>query len=203
MWTVDASRKPYDPRENLDKHVILQVALKHGEIYAVDFSGAQCGFVDTVMPWARYLSSDMEQQYTSREFGYTFKNIHMGMMMRGAPVLGHQIWTYNTRFAEEMQASMEHWQRHICNLTLSAMLELSQKAFETKRADLIYHILYDLRWLKDRYAMRGGLFQEMPVHLIKSKEEIARREEVEIQRMREKYGEKKFRLRDPPVIEGR
>ena len=183
-------------------HEIVRLDMKNGESYVLDLSGAQYGFPETIVPYAEYMKTRVKSVDAHHPLGSTVKILH-DEFLKADPDLGYRIWSYNERFTNEMCASMEHWQKHIGNVNLSAMLKLSPKAFENKRADLIDHILDDLRWLKERYAMRGGLFNEMPLHYIKSEEETARSEELETQRMREKYGEKKFRLRNPPVIEGR
>ena len=183
-------------------HEIIRLDMKNGESYVLDLTGAQYGFPETIVPYAAYMVTRVKSVDAYHPLGSTVKILH-DELLKADPVLGQQIWMYNTRFMDEMNASMHHWQQDPDNPTLSAMLRLPQKEFENKRADFIDHILEDLRWLKERYAMRGGLFQEMPRYLIKPKAEIARLEELEVQRKREKYGEKKIRVRDAPVIESR
>ena len=174
-------------------HEILRVDMKNGESYALDLTSAQYGFLETIVPYAEYMKTRVKEVDAHHALGSTIK-LMRDDFLRSDPDLGYKIWTYNERFTNEINASMDHWQKHIGNLTLSAMLKLPQKEFETKRADLIEHILYDLKWLKERYEMRGGLFKEMPKHLTKSNEEIARLEQLEVQRMREKYGGKNIRI---------
>jgi len=42
------------PRPHGEIHEILRVTLLSGEIFAVDISGAQYGYYDSVIPWAEY-----------------------------------------------------------------------------------------------------------------------------------------------------
>lgn len=152
------------------------------------------------MPWDAYVSSKVRQYHSSQRFGHRIETLEEDYKFHD-PHIGRLVFAYNMRLTEEMNKSVKHWQEVQRNYPLNALLELPQSAFEKKREELVEHVLDDLRWLKERYAMRGGLFGEIPKSYVKSEKEIARLEDLEIQRMKEKYGEENFRVRAVPVIE--
>ena len=120
VFVVDSSGHCRDPP--FDLHEIVRLDVKHGDTYAIDLSGAQYGFVHTIVPYAEFMKTQAIRVRSYHEFGSTTDILRDEYHTVDDPELGHRLWIYNVRFTNDMNTSMAHWQKHPNNPTLSALL---------------------------------------------------------------------------------
>ncbi|KAL8633169.1 hypothetical protein Q9189_001069 [Teloschistes chrysophthalmus] len=164
---VDQNRMIYDRTEY--PHEIFRVVLKTGEMYALDFSGAQYGYHDPVLPWDTYLQSrlggDPRRIMAFHSFGdmYALKE-----KIAQNPNLFGITMKANLALSKAATAACEQSAGTKKKLSLVECLKLPQAAFLSERDGLIDRITEELKkWHAPDYRMvdlsRG---MEMHQHML-------------------------------------
>ena len=118
-------------------HLIIQVTLKSGECYALDFSSAQYGYYAPVIPWDSYVESRVGSFLNFWDFGDRQSRF---LSDRGDNVVSayEDLRKLNKSCIVMLNVALVDWQKK--NLPLSAMLKLPEAGFEQKQSDLIRFI---------------------------------------------------------------
>ena len=89
-------------------HTVMIMTMKNGEQYAVDFSGAQYGWHETIMPWALYSSSRIEEVMYVEPLGYTRDSYKMHLIS----IKDQNLWEYQIleEFACYVQDATMLWE---------------------------------------------------------------------------------------------
>ena len=135
-------------------HRILRIELKTGEIFAVDLSGAQYGYRETVMPWISYLQSRLG---TSSEDGVELhplgKTLEITQVASAGPGLFGIIMRLSYDYAQVVNAAYTEFDQHC---PLEQMFKLPQKEFERKRDQLLSSIAVALKNYNGKGENGGG-----------------------------------------------
>ncbi|KAL8690945.1 MAG: hypothetical protein Q9218_003721 [Villophora microphyllina] len=142
VYHVDEHRN-YDTREY--QHEVFCVTVNGGEMYAIDLSGIQYGWVETVVPWPQYLRSrldgDPKRVAAIHPFGYSLYNARM--LSRGfddplQPLASTM--KQNLRYADYLAAGCWGFAEGEGEGPLGDSLKLPQAAFEEKRDKFVFFI---------------------------------------------------------------
>ena len=70
LTVSEAATHPEPPR---NRHCVYKVTMKNGQMWAIDVTGAQYGYLDTLCPWSQYERERCDKIDSIRAFGY-FRN---------------------------------------------------------------------------------------------------------------------------------
>ena len=133
--------RPNGPDNGDYCHEIIQIRLKSGEIYAVDITGAQHGYYESVYPWEQHLQARV------RLFGLFGKTLPFGALKakycggHHCAVPGHQglIRKLQKECAETFDAAIGEWQEK--GVTVGEMFRKgSEEGFVRTREELMAHV---------------------------------------------------------------
>ena len=113
-------------------HNVIKGKMKNGEVYAVDFTGAQYGWRQMIMPWELYSSSRIEEVKKVSPFGYTKVLTRMRSSMTEQAAWVHQI---NEGFACNVEGAILLWEMR--NGPVRDILRLPEPEFDTKLNHLL------------------------------------------------------------------
>ena len=133
-------------------HEVIQVTLKNGEKYVLDLAGAQYGQFTTVIPWETYLQSHVKDVIHCREFGSTRERITSPIYCNGSTHIQLKK-NFNKLLSTSMDAKIKEW--HDSNITLPAMLKLSEQKLLQKRGDFFSFLDGELD--KAKQSIQGTL----------------------------------------------
>ncbi|KAL9580315.1 MAG: hypothetical protein Q9212_004568 [Teloschistes hypoglaucus] len=143
-WIVDQNRIVHDRTEY--PHELFRVVLKTGEMYALDFSGAQHGYFDPVLPWDTYLQSRLGGDPRRINAFHSFGNIHaLCAKYAQNPELYGITMKVNLALSRATISACEHFAEAKKKRSLGEYLKLPQAAFLKERDELIDHIIKELR----------------------------------------------------------
>lgn len=152
--------RPDGPNRGNDcPHVILMVTLKDGEMYAVDVTGAQYGYYDSVYPWDQYLQTRVQtsgQEVSFRSFG-SLKTKYHGAVWCATPGYKGAVRTAHREFATTFDRAVDEWQGK--GVKVVEMLRMGAEAFVRARGELMGCVAGALQEFKrgfDGRNMVGG-----------------------------------------------
>lgn len=159
-------RKTYvvDKYRNHDKtmfpHVIFRVRLHSEELYAFDLSGAQYGYRETVVPWARYertrLSNASNKIITINPSGSYSTTLQAAIQ---GSSLHDVIMRYNVILSEETFSACGEFVKKEGKQPLREMCKFEQMIFEGKRDRLVTHVSKALVDFNADWKKNGGMFK--------------------------------------------
>ena len=123
-----------DPR-----HVVLKLTLKNGEKYALDMTGAQYGWTDTITSWNSYEASRIRSITDEWKFGQTLIDLEQQVQSRDASkMLAHII---NSSFMDIMNNAIENYSTQwLQGMTIRIMLGLPEEDFRASRSQFIQEL---------------------------------------------------------------
>lgn len=155
-YVVDKYR---NHNEILYTHVIFRVKLHNEDLYAFDLSGAQYGYLETVVPWAHYertrLSNATNNIVTIKPFDGFRTSLYA--CIQGSS-LRDVIMRYNVTLSEETFSVCNEFVKKEGNKPLKEMLKLEKVAFEGKRDRLVSYISKALAKFNADGEKNGGRF---------------------------------------------
>ncbi|KAI9737478.1 MAG: hypothetical protein M1834_009633 [Cirrosporium novae-zelandiae] len=132
-------------------HVVLKVLLKNGEEYALDLTGAQYGYFETVIPFNEYKQSRVgtgvireNMVFGARKRIYT--DVKKTCISNGNDIT--LLLTYE-KFAAAFNQAVRDWQKDN-NLELSDMLKLPEEGF----VEMQEHFLSDVKKRLGEFAVK-------------------------------------------------
>ena len=141
-------------------HQIVRVKLKTGESYALDMTGAQYGYVETVRPWVSYLKS---RRGSISEEGLEFRHFGRELNMIRTTSNGSNLWSVvmrsNLDMTKVMNVAYEVFNRH---QDLQEILKLSQLDFDRRTDQLVTFVSSVLKANNDEGKGQGGRFPVTP-----------------------------------------
>ena len=135
MITVDRLGMEHDVEQEINcGHVVLRVTTESGNSYALDITGAQYGRYENVMPWHLYLNSRIESFTGFGLFGeWESRLLADDFWDRGS---AHEaLRELNKHRTLRLNSALVNWEKE--NMPLSAILKLSEDAFQRKQLELI------------------------------------------------------------------
>lgn len=143
-WVVDQNRVIHDRTEY--PHEVFRVVLKTGEMYALDFSGAQYGYQDPVLPWDTYVQSRLGGDPRRIKAFHSFGNMYaLNEKIAQTPGLFGTTMKVNLALSKATTSACEHFAGAKKKRSLGDCLKLPQAAFLSERDELIDHITKELR----------------------------------------------------------
>ena len=136
-------------------HEVLRITLNNSEKYALDIAGAQYGQLTPIMPWDIYAQSHVEDLVRSLDFGSTRERMTSSMYCNGSTDI-HLQKNFNKLLSESMDAMIKEWQDS--NITLPAMLKLSEQAHLQKRSEFFKFLDGEID--KAKLAIHGAFWVE-------------------------------------------
>ncbi|KAL8824708.1 MAG: hypothetical protein Q9170_008068, partial [Blastenia crenularia] len=114
------------------RHLVLRVTGISGGQYALDMTGAQFGWWETVLPWDFYLATRIRNP-SFDTFGTTKARMeaNRGLLNENA----QHYYLLREQFATQLMCNIDIWQR--CNCSLPDLLHLYGTAFDEKQTSLI------------------------------------------------------------------
>lgn len=160
--------------------MIFRVKLKTGEIFALDLSGAQFGYFETVIPWIPYLESrtghKSENGLVFRTFGNSlrtaqeilstsklFETLDVADLVSGHGSLFQMTMKFNVDFSKEAWSACEKFGLTQAKRPLEEMLKLPHMAFEQMRNQLVSYVGQELVGFKAAREKKGGFFKVVAV----------------------------------------
>lgn len=129
--------RPNGPDNNDYEHEIMQVTLKTGEVYAVDITGAQHGYYDSVYPWHRYLQTRVRSTGELLSFGAS-KAKYCGAEWCGQPGYKGAVKIMHREFAVAFDRAVGEWQAK--GVGVAEMLRMGEEGFVRTREELMRHV---------------------------------------------------------------
>ena len=144
-YFVDQDRNQ-DPTEY--PHEVIRVTVRNGEVFALDFAGAQFGYHEPVLPWQMYLQSRLghrsENGVTFRPCGYRMNTLpHVSRTLDPFDQLFQPVMKYNVELTQVAVVACDLFVAE--NSSFSEILKLPQIAFERKRDNLLYWLSESLK----------------------------------------------------------
>ncbi|KAL8635448.1 MAG: hypothetical protein Q9228_007059 [Teloschistes exilis] len=141
---VDQNRIIHDRNEY--RHEVFRVVLKTGEMYALDFSGAQYGYHDPVLPWDTYVQSRLGGDPRRIKAFHSFGNMYaLNEKIAQTPGLFGTTMKVNLALSKATTSACEHFAGAKKKRSLGDCLKLPQATFLSERDELIDHITKELR----------------------------------------------------------
>ena len=134
-------------------HSVLRVTLGNGERYALDTTGAQYGWPETVTPWDLYCEVKVQSIKSIHPFGYTKEFCKA----RAEKIGGQRLWMEQilALFANSLEQTFALWQRD--NGSLSVLINLLDPEIDLNQASLL-GMIEDGLWRKEEYWASLGAF---------------------------------------------
>lgn len=122
-------------------HVVLRFTLRSGEKYALDLSGAQYGFDETVAPWTPYLEKRVRGNNMSNVEIHPCGHM-MGILQSHTlgPTLLGVLMRYNIDLTKIALSTCQDFLEKEGFPALSELPKLPEKAFKAKSAALAEHV---------------------------------------------------------------
>lgn len=120
-------------------HVVLLVTLRCGKPYALDFSSAQHGHYEPIMPWDLYVNTRVELMLEFWKFGEWQSHMRFDPIVDEETFVGGVMWI-NRKATLVLNAALENWEKGKETLPLNTMLKLSEDAFRQRRSEFIRSI---------------------------------------------------------------
>jgi hypothetical protein len=116
------------------KHSILRVTTRAGERYALDMTGAQFGWTDSIIPWDLFADTRILSVDGIEAFGYTkpYLEAKCSSSLGAARAYVHYI---QKNFANVLNGLLYDWQR--ANMLLPALLGLPHEEFKQQQQALM------------------------------------------------------------------
>lgn len=133
-------------------HTVIRITTKSEETYAVDMTGAQYGWRESVIPWQQYNNSRMRM---IKEVG-AFGNTRIYCKTRAKKMGERHEWIHSIRerFAQLVDGAIAGWQKN--NISLSDLLRLPEHEFQERQASLLSFIDECLQQYKALQESIGG-----------------------------------------------
>lgn len=115
-------------------HIITRVTLKSGECYALDFTGAQYGYHEPVIPWDLYVDTRVECLTRTQHFGCKEGILLSDQDCAERSDLG-DVRKLDRVFTMLLNEALDVWQKQ--NLSFSALLKLPEDTFQQRQSEFI------------------------------------------------------------------
>ena len=115
----------------------MGLATNGGECYALDVTGSQHGYDESVIPWEQYLTSRVMKVLKRHEFGETRKQV-LSDHKKPESIWRELLVAYKTALLSFFDESLMEWIKK--NITLKAMVRLPEDAFLKSRTELLNHL---------------------------------------------------------------
>lgn len=115
----------------------MQITLKSGEVYAVDVTGAQHGYYDSVYPWDLYLQTRVRSLGEVLSSGAS-KTKYCGADRCDEPGFRGAIRTAQRGFAEIFDRAVGEWQEK--GIKVVEMLRMGEEEFVRTREELMVYV---------------------------------------------------------------
>ena len=115
-------------------HLNILVKLRSGESYALDFTGAQYGYYEPVVPWDLYEDTRVECLKTFQEFGYE-EGILLSDQHCAEKSDYEDVKRLDRVFAMLLNEALDIWQKQ--NLSFPALLKLPDDTFQHRQSEFI------------------------------------------------------------------
>lgn len=131
--------------EKNDKgHYLINATLKGGQQYALDITGAQYGFFDSVMPWRDYVSRRVESIRERFDFGHAL--VLMDSLCKKEGWTG-RVMRLNRAATQPLNTGLAEWTKGN-GISLAAMLKLPEAQYLKMRTEMLDAIGTALRSFK-------------------------------------------------------
>lgn len=114
-------------------HTVIRLAMKSGEIYALDMTGAQYGWDDCIIPWKVYSDSKVRAICDVMPFGQTrvFCQTRANNMGEQRKLVHH----VQQIFAKTVDEAIMWWQKR--EISTHILLRLPEQEFQEKQRSLV------------------------------------------------------------------
>lgn len=129
--------RPNGPDNKDYGHEIMQIALKSGEVYAVDITGAQHGSYESVYPWHQYLETRVRIFGETLSFG-SLKAKYCGEERCKVPGYQGLIRKLQKECAETFDDAVGEWQEK--GVKVGEMLRMGEEGFVRTREELMGYV---------------------------------------------------------------
>lgn len=128
------------------RHSIVLATTKSGEVYALDVTGSQHGYDESVVPWEQYVTSRVWKILRCREFGEARQEI-LSNLGKSDRVMPDWLLIFKKACLASFELSLQQWQNE--NATLSAILRLPEDAFLKSRTEFLNYLENTIKEDKD------------------------------------------------------
>lgn len=138
------------------KHSVLRITTRTGEKYALDMTGAQFGWKESILPWDLFADTRILSVAGIEAFGYTKPFMEAKCSSLGeAPVYVHYI---QKSFRDALNSIIFTWQE--ANMLLPTLLVLPHEKFEQQQQALIVDVEDEMQRFRE-FAISTGQFPIM------------------------------------------
>ncbi|CZT08056.1 uncharacterized protein RAG0_13280 [Rhynchosporium agropyri] len=132
------------------EHEIIKVKLQNGgEEYALDFSGAQDGYFEPVIPWWKYVESRVANFASRQGFDYFGGLFDILRSMSGRNNVVEILLTLNVEWSRALLHGTKSWEAE-SKIGICSMLKLPFPQFKIKEKLLVDHIASKIVWYHER-----------------------------------------------------
>lgn len=127
------------------KHSFLRVTTKTGEMYALDMTGAQFGWTESVLPWNIFASTRISVIDEIEAFGFSKPYLKEKCLSLGEART--YIHAMDKTFEDAFTGCICGWQK--ANVALPALLQLPQERFDEQQQALLEHMDHAMQTFRD------------------------------------------------------